>query len=516
MAPPQPRSQRLNITGHLLARNVVFNVLGQAFPFLIGVASLPTILQGLGAERFGLLVLTWTLLGAFTVFDLGLGWTVTKFVAEALGRNDPGAIPGIVWPAILGQAVLGTIGGAAIILATPAFVMRVLHVPVSLIAEAITTFKVVGVTLPVVLVSMTFRGVLEASQRFDLTTAVKAIGNSAAFIVPLVGVLIGWTLPLILVVLLIVRAFLLALVLIMSVHVLPSMSDVVRVSGGELRRMFAFAGWVTISGIAGIALGQADRLTIGYILGVTAVSYYAVSQELVTRLGVLTASLVGVLFPAFSTLLGAQDAKRLKLLFGRMVKYSLVIVGPAFGLVVVLAPDLLRVWVGPVLAQRSARVLQILAVGAAVQVLGAIPYTALQGGGRSDVTGKMHLLAAPLYLMVMWLGVRQVGIEGAALAWSARVALESLYLFWAAERLIGLGGISLGVLGLVAPPLAIAYALFIAAYTLPLGPTLRTIMLMSAIAAFGGWVWRAALDAQERRWVEERTAQWKRMAARLR
>ncbi|MCL6554560.1 MAG: oligosaccharide flippase family protein, partial [Firmicutes bacterium] len=98
---------QLEVTGAVLVRNGLLNIAGQGMPFLIGLVSVPVTVHGLGTERFGLLVFTWTLLGVLGISDLGLGSAVTKYVAEALGGGSPKSIPGVFWAAVLAQAVLG-------------------------------------------------------------------------------------------------------------------------------------------------------------------------------------------------------------------------------------------------------------------------------------------------------------------------------------------------------------------------------------------------------------------------
>jgi hypothetical protein len=86
----------LEIDGALLARNTLLNLAGQVIPLLIGLATIPYIVRGLGTERFGVLAIAWVVLGYFSLFDLGLGRAKTKFVAECLGplRDGPTAWSG--------------------------------------------------------------------------------------------------------------------------------------------------------------------------------------------------------------------------------------------------------------------------------------------------------------------------------------------------------------------------------------------------------------------------------------
>ena len=60
-------------SGRLLARNTALNLVGQVGPAVVGLAAVPVLLRGLGAERFGVVLLTWTLIGYFGLFDFGIG-----------------------------------------------------------------------------------------------------------------------------------------------------------------------------------------------------------------------------------------------------------------------------------------------------------------------------------------------------------------------------------------------------------------------------------------------------------
>jgi O-antigen/teichoic acid export membrane protein len=83
----------LEIKGSILAHNTLFNLIGQGLPLVVAVATIPFIIQGMGIERFGLLSLAWVVLGYFAIFYLGLGRATTKFVVEALGKDEEEQVP---------------------------------------------------------------------------------------------------------------------------------------------------------------------------------------------------------------------------------------------------------------------------------------------------------------------------------------------------------------------------------------------------------------------------------------
>ena len=64
-------------SGRLLARNTIWNLLGQVLPMVVGVVAIPPLVHSLGVDRFGVLSLAWIIIGYFSLFDLGMGRALT-------------------------------------------------------------------------------------------------------------------------------------------------------------------------------------------------------------------------------------------------------------------------------------------------------------------------------------------------------------------------------------------------------------------------------------------------------
>ena len=75
MGAPLPRKR------HTL--NLALNVAGMVLPMLLGVLTVPGLLQRLGQERFGILALGWALVGYFGLLDFGIGRALTQYLASA-------------------------------------------------------------------------------------------------------------------------------------------------------------------------------------------------------------------------------------------------------------------------------------------------------------------------------------------------------------------------------------------------------------------------------------------------
>jgi O-antigen/teichoic acid export membrane protein len=425
----------LEIGPALVARNTVLNLIGLGLPMAVGVLALPLTIRGLGTERFGILSLVWVVVGYLTFFDFGLSRATTKFIAEALGKGDPEEVPGFLWTTVVVQGVLGIVGTALIVAATPLLVGRVLHVPAGLGPEARVSFILIGVSLPVVLVSASFRGALEAGQRFDLVNVVKGASSTLNYVLPLAGIGLGFDLRGIVALLLGARVLALVIWLWLCLKALPVLRRRPGFRRDKAAGLLRFGGWLTVSNIVRPVLTYLDRFLIGSLMDMKAVGFYVAPSEIVTKAGILPGSLILTLFPSFSAFQGREDHGRSRSLYAYAVKYMIIGVGPAAVLLVVLAGPVLRVWLGPEFALSSTLVFQVLAVGFLTTSLSDIPLALIQGGGRPDLPAKLNLAEVFIFVPLAWVAIKSWGIEGAAAAWTLRVTFEMAALFVMAAKI---------------------------------------------------------------------------------
>lgn len=483
---------RVDISGSLIARNTLLNLIGQALPLLVGVVTIPLVVHGLGTDRFGLLSLAWVILGYFTIFDLGLGRATTKYVAEALGKGESDQVPEIIWTAVTFQAVLGLVGALVLFGITDLLVESVLKIPPQLFGEAKDTFHLLALSIPLVLVSSSFSGVMEAAQRFDLENAVRIPSSILTFILPLVGLYLGFGLAGIVALILLARVGTLVAFFMMDLRIIPNLGEYT-ISFARFAQLFSFGGWVMISSIVSPVLVYLDRFLVGSILTISAVAYYSVPYDMITRLWIVSASLTATLFPAFSAMEGVRDRQRLSMFFARSIKYVFLITGTIVVLIVVYAKEILQIWLGSDFVIESTVAMQVLALGVLINSLAQTPFALLQGVGRPDLPAKFHLIELPIYVGIAWILVSQFGIAGAAGAWTIRVVLDTALLFMATFKvyrlspsLLAENGMMRSIIGLVIFA-GIAYGLKELAYALPIAVQSLLFIGFFGISAWIAW-----------------------------
>ena len=488
-------------TGSVLARNTALNLAGTGLPLVVAVAAMPPVVEGLGPARFGILALVWVVLGYVALLDLGLGRATTKFAAEALVHGDQRRIASSARIAAGMQLVVGLLAAAGLALSVPVLVAGLLDVPPELAPEARASFYLLAAVTPALLVTNTFRGLLEAAQRFDLVNSVRLPASTANFLLPLAGVLLGWSLPAIVAALMATRVAVLAAYVMLALRQFPALTRAGKPLEGETRALLRFGGWLTVSGLISPLLVYMDRFVIGGMISLAAVGYYSAPHELVMRLTLLPASVVATLFPALSAGARAADLDLVRRLVAGAVKFLLVAAGPVLITLAALAPDLLELWLGPAFAAESGLALRLLAAGMLANTLAYVPGVLLQAAGRPDLPARFHLLELPVHVVLLWTFVQAWGIPGAAAAWALRMALDAALLYGAAARLrliswpvlrsCRVPG-SLALLGVLAAAMALASALV---------PAMLPRLLVAAllVAMTGAVAWIALFDLSERR-----------------
>jgi len=495
MAENTANTGNLHLTsGRLLARNTVWNLIGNGAPLIVAVFSIPILIHGLGKDRFGVLALAWALIGYASLFDMGLGRALTQLVAQKLGSGEDHEIPALAWTSLLLMLVLGAVGTVVVLAITPWLVHHALKIPEVLQAETVRAFYLLGLSIPVVITSTGLRGLLEAHQRFKLVSALRIPLGVFTFVGPLMVLPFSRSLTPIVGVLVAGRAASCLAYLLVCFRVVPELRERVAWHGPSAGPLLRFGGWMTVTNVVGPLMVTLDRFLIAGLISVTAVAYYATPYEVVTKLWVVPGAVVGVMFPAFSTSF-AHNRERAAVLYDRSVKYIFLILFPIVLLIVVLAQDGLKLWLGVEFARNSARVLQWLAVGVFINSLAQVPFALVQGAGRPDLTAKLHLVELPCYLLALWWMIGTFGIEGAAIVWSARVAIDAVVLFGFGRRFlpisVSLAPRTLSLLTFALLTLALA--------TLAQGLVLKVVFLTLAALVFGLTTWFLILAPEERK-----------------
>lgn len=425
------------VGGKHVVRNALLNFSGSLLPLVVGVVTIPFVIRRLGVDRFGVLSLAWIVLTYFSMFDFGLGRATTKFVSEALGRGEIEKVPSLVWTSLIFQILLGVLGGILLVSLTPVGVDRILRIPADLRVESRQAFYIFGAAIPIGICSLSFRGVLEAGQRFDIVNVNKISINSLIFLMPALGVILGFRLPGIALLLLITQLAGGLVFFFSCLHIFPVLRKIRSIQISTLGPLFSYGGWVTGYNLIIPLTTYLDRFFIGIVLSVGMVPYYTVPYDTISRMQILPQSLSSSLFPAFSSMGTVQKAE-IGNLCARAIKYLLTVMGPLALALVLFAQLILKLWLGGAFPEKSTLVLQILVIGAFLNALSWPPATVLLATGRPDLVTKIYVFLLVTHAGLAWFLIAKIGLLGAALAVVFRGTVQLIASLFAARRSMAL------------------------------------------------------------------------------
>lgn len=413
------------LSGRVLANNTLWNFAGMAAPMLVAIFAVPVLIAGMGTERFGLLGIIWMGIGYFSLFDMGLGQALTKLVAERLGRGGSDDLDDVIWTALWLICGLGVVGMLVGMLLADPLVYRLLNVPAELRGEAVIGFRLLAGSIPVVIATSALIGILAAYQRFAMIAAVRLPLGVMTFAGPLISLhfspsLVGATLSMVA-----TRAVAFIIYYACATRVSASLRQPKSITRIHVRSLLSFGGWLTVSNIVGPLMVYVDRFFVGAVLNMTAVAHYVTPYDMLSRTQVLPQAVVGVLFPALTSV-SERERSRLPKLYSQSVWILSALMLPLMGGVFLFAPEGLQLWLGTDFRIAATPAVRWIALGWMINNFARIPFTLLQSVGRPDLMGKTHIAEIVPYGLALWALTIHYGIAGTAAAWFLRVLVDTI------------------------------------------------------------------------------------------
>jgi O-antigen/teichoic acid export membrane protein len=462
-----------------LAHNVGWNVLAQAWLLALAVVSTPYLVDRLGVEEYGLYTLALALLAWIAVLDLGLGAATVKLVSEERGRGESGAVRRIVGTSVALHLALGGAGAAGLALLAPV-VARL----VGLGDGGVTTLRLAALAALGVVLLAACTAVPTALQRLDLVNRRTIAFGSVTVLATVAAVAAGGGVNAALLVLIAANAVALASFARLSRRLLPDVPLRARLDRRAARGLLGFGALKAVGQASTQAVYHLDKLIVGALLGVAALTYYAIPVLVAQRLLALVGSVATVFFPAASELYGRADAKRLEELYIRASKLVAIVVLPSAMLLAVFAEPLLRLWVGEDFASESTWPLRLLLAGYALNALTAMPALACDAVGRPRINAGWGIATGVVNVALSFALIPPFGLVGAAGAILLTSALLlPPFLLHVHRHVLGTSVVDLVRRALLRPAVATALALVPAIALAQLADSLALLLASGLTAA---------------------------------
>ncbi|WP_164707833.1 oligosaccharide flippase family protein [Paraburkholderia phosphatilytica] len=436
-------------------KNAGLTLAGTLVPIGISLVTVPGYLSALGAQRYGMMNLVWTVIGYFGVLDLGISLATENRISIACAaEHDSDAhadrqghdrahaqLEEVFFSAVCMNFITGVIGAVLLLGGALVYLTWFAHLSPGFSHEIYASLPWLAIAIPLANITWVFAGSLTGADRFGVFNLNQVLGMASFQCVPLLAAhFISPTLPVVIGAAVITRV-LSGIVLWISTRRSLGLSRWHTPSVAIVRQLFSFGAWVVIGGAAEALATSLDRLFIGGMMGAREVAYYATPQNLVSRLAVLPTAVMRSLFPRLS----ASSRSDAHALTRQGIALVAGVLTPATIVAICVLHPFLAWWVGNDLATAGVAAGRVLALAVWVGSTASVVRVLLQAQADPGRAARISMIQLPLLALMLWLGLSTLGLVGAALAVLCRSLVDGALLVRSAK----LGGRTL--LGVLLP-----------------------------------------------------------------
>jgi len=405
-----------------IKRNLIASYVSQGWVALMGVAFVPLYIRYLGIEAYGLIGAFSVLYSLLVVLDLGVSPTLMREVSRFTG----GAYSATEIRDLLRSAevIAFTIAAIVLLCLSAASGWLAVHwfkagrLDPETVANAV---KAMALVASLRFVESIYRGCITGLQRLTLLSSLNAAaatlrGLGAVFVLAFVSNSIGafflWQ----------AAVSILSLGLLISATYLsfPRGERAARPSIQAIRGVGGFASGMIVITILSMGLTQVDKLVLTKLLPLSEFGRYSLAALVAVSLEMLAEPAFRSFGPQFSKLHAAGDEAGFTRLYHQAAQLISIMAGSAAVVLIIFAKPFLALWTqNPQLAEQTAPLLQVLALGYLLNLSVSTAYLAQLAHRWTGLVIRVNVVALGIVVpMLLWV-VPRYGATGAAWVWTA-------------------------------------------------------------------------------------------------
>jgi len=406
-----------------LIKKSVANFIGGIVPAIASLLTVPVIVARLGTVEYGLFTLVTAIVGYFALIDINVTAGSVKYLSEHHARGEHDRVNQVISFGGFIYFVIGILGGIGIFIFADTLVTSFFNVPENLHEVARKTLQVASVAFFFGQMQVYLLSIPQALQRYDLSGMVESVFGTLTSISTVIVVLFGGGLVEIVLVRLVLSAINCGLLLNIIRKILP-FARLTKPDRETVNKLASFSAYSYLSRISAITYAYGDKLIIGAIENMQAVTQFSVPSLLVNRAVVPIYRLGTVIFPVSSALSANDQHDDLRRIYIVSTRYYIFLHACMCIFLSLFSRELLHYWAGPVFGPSAALVLVLVATATFMDSLTNLPSLVNDGLGKPKNTGVMALTRAIFGVALCYLFIREYGYIGAA--W-AELIISSLF-----------------------------------------------------------------------------------------
>lgn len=420
-----------------LINNAIINLSGSLWPIVLGLITTPYIVNSLGVEPYGILVLVPVTLGYMVFLDLGLNVSLVKYVAQYRAVEDLEAIKVYVGTSLIIYTFVGAAGSILLCgLAYP--LVSFFKITPDLQPVAQFAFYVAAAGFFTNLMISVFQAIIVGYQRYDLSNLINVSHVTAQTIGTVLILWQGLGLKEVVLFQLLTTLIKLGWSFYVSSRLIPGSAFRLTFDLSASKRLVQFGFMSLISRLSGLLSFQFDRTYIGFALGAASVTYYTIPSSVARQLHTFPAYVTRASFPLASELASTQQVETLRQLYLRGLKWSVALAVAMTSVLGALSFKLLYYWMGPEFAEVSTNVLRVLLLTYCVYAFTPMPYHIVDGSGLPRYNALFASINAISSVIGCFILVPKWGILGAAAANALSILVTPIYLSFVERKVLNI------------------------------------------------------------------------------
>lgn len=386
----------------------------------------PLYLHLLGYEQYGVWLVLTTVLTFTQLGNLGIGSAVMKLVAEEYGRGDILGIQRYITTAFVLLCVSGTVV-LTVILALRRQIIALFALSGENAQIALWLLPHIGILSICVLIGQMYEGVLSGLGRMDLVNYRGLLARATNLCVSggllclgcgIRSLLIGRTVAELtthLAVFLCIRRM---------IHI--RILQIPRLDILRCKRLLRFGGAILGSSLLNMLFGPMNKVILSRYLGVASIPIYEMAFRGSIQIRGLVTAGHNAMIPEISrvsTKMTLQARRRTLDLYRRSLQLIVLLGTPAYAALALLAPMLLRLWLGDKFIDTLPGTFQVMLMGTFVSVLGNPAYYVLVGTGHVHHTLMARIIQLITNITAILCVLAAFRMSLNAVAWSSSIGM---------------------------------------------------------------------------------------------
>jgi len=395
--------------------NTIASSFDTAILLVLSLIVTPVLIKNFGVELFGVFVFLniFSIYGALSFFDLGMEGALMTHVARYEAQNQFDQIAKALNVALVYYGTIGVILSVCLAASGHVIVER-FHIEDRQHDQIMLSILLVSLNIFFQFIGLPFVAVLQGMHRFTLTKSINAGLNIIQY-VALMGVAVIWS------------RLDIGFLCITAITAVRTLANLIIYARGERaqfvkeldKKIFAdlrrSSNSLFMNRLIGLIYNQVGKFLIWLRLPIAEMTVFDVVSRPAAMVKVLVGMVYSAVIPEVARLSQLKDFQSIKLIYIRLIRYSLLLVLPIIVIIAGHASSILIIWIGPEFGQHGALV-QLLMFAMVLMPFGSVASTVIVGLGMVGRTIWISLLGTAINVILAFALVDDLGVTGLVLA----------------------------------------------------------------------------------------------------